>query len=69
MAREKENKLKKPSLFRRVWKIWLYNIILTAIFFGLFWGYYDLDTLAFELDFFSYASCSLTKAIVSSNFS
>ena len=44
--------LKKPSLLRRVWKVWLYNIILTAFFFWWFWGNYTIDDLCFELDYF-----------------
>ena len=47
-----DNALYAPSLYSRVWKIWLYNTIWTAIFFGLFWGLYGLDALAFELDYF-----------------
>ena len=47
-----DNALYAPSLYSRVWKIWLYNIIWTAVFFGLFWGCFGLDALAFELDYF-----------------
>ena len=47
-----DNALYAPSLYSRVWKIWLYNTIWTAVFFGLFWGLYGLDALAFELDYF-----------------
>lgn len=49
---KKENKLNKPSLFRRVWKIWVYNFIWTAVFFGIFLGFYSIDVLCYELDWF-----------------
>ena len=50
--KEKSKRLKKPSILRRVWKVWLYNIIWTALFFWLFWGFYTLDDLCYELDYF-----------------
>ena len=52
MKKAKDNTLLKPSLLRRVWKIWLYNIFWTGVFFGIFWGFFNLDSLAFELDYF-----------------
>lgn len=48
----KDNSLSKPTLFRRVWKVWLYNIIFTALFFWLFLGNYTIDDVAFELDYY-----------------
>ena len=50
--KEKENSLKKPSLLRRVWKVWLYNAFWSIVFFGLFFGLFSIDVLAFELDYF-----------------
>ena len=50
--KSKEKTLKRPSLFRRTWKIWLYNLIWTAVFFGIFLGFYSLDVLCYELDWF-----------------
>lgn len=50
---KKDNRLYAPTLFRRVWKIWVYNIVWTAILFGLFFGFFSLDTLAYELDYFT----------------
>ena len=55
MKKKKKNKplsLKKPTLYSRVWKIWLYNIIWSAVFFGLFLGFYTIDELCLELDHF-----------------
>ncbi len=49
---KKYKSLKKPSLFRRVWKIWLYNIIWSVIFFGLFLKNYTIDELCLEIDHF-----------------
>lgn len=49
---KKEYSLKKPSLLKRVWKVWLYNIILSAIFFHLFWGFFTIKQLCWELDYF-----------------
>ena len=44
--------LTPPSLFRRVWKIWGYNAITSIISFGLFFGFYTIDDLAWEIDYF-----------------
>lgn len=55
MFKRKKNKhyvLKKPSMLRRVWKVWAYNIIASGLFFWLFWGNYTIDDLCFELDYF-----------------
>jgi len=48
----KENRLYKPSLFRRVWKIWAYNTFWSIIFFTLFWANYTIEELCWELDWF-----------------
>lgn len=52
MKKRKYKSLKKPTLFRRVWKIWLYNTIWSVVFFGLFLGLYTIDELCLELDYF-----------------
>ena len=52
MAKKKASELKYPSLWRRVEPTVLYNVLLSAIFFPLFLVFYDLDKVAFELDFF-----------------
>lgn len=54
MKKEKINliKLEKPSAFKRLWKLYLYNIIVsTVVYFGFF-GFWTLDDVAFELDWF-----------------
>lgn len=50
--KKKDNSLKRPSLFKRLWKVWVYNLIWTAVFFSLFLCFYTLDDVAFELDWF-----------------
>lgn len=50
----KDNSLKKPSLFQREKITLLYNLILSAVFFGLFFGIYSIDELALEADYFLY---------------
>ena len=44
--------LTPPSLFRRVWKIWGYNTICAAFCFGLFFSFFTIDDLAWEIDYF-----------------
>ena len=55
MAKRKKNeyyRLAPPSLFRRVWKIWGYNIICSAVIFGLFFGLFSIEQVAWEIDYF-----------------
>ncbi len=44
--------LQRPSLYKRVWKIWLYNTICTVLTFSLFFGFFTLYDVAYELDYF-----------------
>lgn len=46
--------LEKPTIFRRLWKLYLYNIIVSAIVFYAFFGFWTLDDVAFELDYFMF---------------
>lgn len=50
--KKKHYVLKKPSLLRRVWKVWVYNIFWLALFTWLFWGNYSIDELCEQLDLF-----------------
>ena len=47
-----KNVLKYPSLWRRVQPTVIYNVVLSAIFFPLYLTFYNLDIVAFELDYF-----------------
>ncbi len=51
--KEKGIKLKKPSLVARVWKTWLYNVIVSVIVFYSFFGFFTIEELAYELDYFT----------------
>lgn len=42
-----------PSVFGRVWRLYVYNAVFTALFFWAFWGNFTLDDLAYELDYFT----------------
>ena len=46
--------LKRPSLFRRVWKVWTYNIIVSTVVFYVWFKHFNLDSLAYELDSYFY---------------
>ncbi|MBQ3115471.1 MAG: hypothetical protein IJC07_00410 [Clostridia bacterium] len=48
--RKKLKTLSKPSVFRRVWKVWLYNIFWSVLFFGWFLSCYTIDDVAWHLD-------------------
>lgn len=48
----KENYLKKPSILRLTWKLWLYNLFWLALFTGLFFAHYTIEELCLELDHF-----------------
>ena len=50
----KSNRLKAPSTFRRVWKVCAYNIFWSFVFFYIFFKYYSLDAVAYELDYFMF---------------
>lgn len=52
MKKNKYYRLKSPSLFSRVWKIWGYNIICSIICFGIFSTFFTIDDVAFEIDYF-----------------
>ena len=52
MSKKKNDELKFPSIWRRIKPTVIYNISLSAIWFPLFLIFYDLDKVAFELDFF-----------------
>lgn len=55
MAKRKKNNyymLSPPGLFQRVWKVWGYNIICSVVCFGLFFGFFTIDDVAFEIDYF-----------------
>ena len=45
-------RLSPPSLIRRVWKIWGYSIICSIVCFGLFFSFFTIDDVAFEIDYF-----------------
>lgn len=47
------NPLSFPSVFGRVWRLYLYNAIFTALFFWLFWAHFTIDNLAYEIDYFT----------------
>ena len=49
---KKNTALKYPSIWKRVQPTVIYNVILSAIWFPLFLTFYNLDKVAFELDFF-----------------
>lgn len=51
--------LKPPSLLRRVWKIWAYNIFWSALFGWVFLGYYSLERVAYELDYLMFYGVSV----------
>lgn len=57
--KKKKEKLKTykplnyPSVFGRVWRLYVYNAVFTVLFFWLFWGNFTIDDLAFELDYFT----------------
>ena len=46
--------LRAPSTFQRVWKVWAYNIFWSIVFFYIFFKYYSLDAVAYELDYFMF---------------
>ncbi|MBR0190295.1 MAG: hypothetical protein IJQ23_07945 [Clostridia bacterium] len=48
----KNTSLKYPSIWRRIQPTVIYNVILSAIFFPLYLVFYNLDIVAFELDYF-----------------
>lgn len=48
----KDNALKKPTLLRRVWKVWAYNIFWTIILYSAFKALYTIDDVCYELDLF-----------------
>ena len=43
-------KLLAPTMLRRTWKTWAYNLFFLVLFTTLFFAHYTLDDLAFELD-------------------
>lgn len=49
---KKTDELKFPSIWKRIKPTVIYNAILSAIWIPLFPIFYDLDKVAFELDFF-----------------
>ena len=49
---KKTDELKFPSIWKRIQPTVIYNAILSAIWIPLFPIFYDLDTVAFELDYF-----------------
>ncbi len=54
--KDKKNEYKPlvyPSVFGRVWRLYIYNSFFTALFFWAFWGNFTLDDLAFEIDYFT----------------
>lgn len=44
--------LNAPTLIKRVWKTWIYNLICIAVTFGLYFGFFSLYDMAYELDYF-----------------
>ena len=48
--KDKPYVLAAPSLFRRVWKVWLYNLIVSTVIFTIWFKFFDLDAVAYELD-------------------
>lgn len=52
MSKKKSDELKFPSVWKRILPTVIYNVFLSAIWIPLFPIFYDLDKVAFELDFF-----------------
>lgn len=60
-----------PSIFGRVWRLYLYNAAFTALFFWLFWGNFTIDDLAYEIDYFTlwgFADLRLNLFLVCTSF-
>lgn len=54
--KKKENKpnhyiLAPPTLMKRCWKTWLYNLICVTVTFGLYFAFFTLYDMAYELDY------------------
>lgn len=52
MSKKQGDELKFPSIWKRIKPTIIYNVILSAIWIPLFLIFYDLDKVAYELDFF-----------------
>ena len=48
--KDKPYELYAPTLGRRVWKVWLYNIFWSVILFVIWGKFFNLDSVAYELD-------------------
>ncbi|MBR6502700.1 MAG: hypothetical protein IKT42_04595 [Clostridia bacterium] len=49
---KKDKPLKTPSLWQITKKTWIYNIFWGLLFIGLFFAFWTIDDVAFELDWF-----------------
>lgn len=58
IKKKKSKELKAPSIIKRCLPTYIYNLIWTGIFFFLWFRFYSLDELAFELDYLTMYSFS-----------
>lgn len=49
---KKTYRLAKPSIVKRVWKVWLYNLFWSLLFFSIFNALYTIDDVCYHVDVF-----------------
>lgn len=52
--KEKYNRLYAPTTFQRVWKVYAYNIFWSIVFFFIFFRFYSIEQVCYELDYFMF---------------
>lgn len=58
--KEKSSELFYPSIFRRCYKIWIYDLFWLALFGFIFLRFYTIDRVCYELDYFLMYGVELT---------